>query len=350
MYAVAGLRIPTMRTRSCVVFLAATFLASLSQAADPPQGGPPVSTGSGLTTRSGGRITLPQAGRGTQGTKSAASRTQLVLLGTGTPNPDPDRSGPSLAVVVDDVPYLVDFGPGVVRRAAAAFKQGVKGLDVKLLRTAFATHLHSDHTAGYPDLIFTPAVLERDATLQMYGPPGLQVMTDHVLQAWAADLDIRLKDIEPAKPVGYKVEVHEIAEPGIVFKDPRVTVRAFRVRHGAWPVAYGYRFETPDRSIVVSGDTGPDSPAADACDGCDILVHEVYSTAGFATRPPEWQRYHRVYHTSSSELSAIATRARPGLLVLTHQLFWGTTDEALVAEVRRGYAGKVVSGRDLDVF
>jgi len=339
-----------MRIRSCVILFAATLLASLSLAAGPPQGGPPVLTGGGLTNRSGGRITLPPAGRGTVATKPAASRTQLVLLGTGTPNADPDRSGPALAIVVDDVPYLVDFGPGVVRRAAAAFKRGVKGLDVKLLRTAFATHLHSDHTAGYPDLIFTPAVLERDATLHVYGPPGLQAMTDHVLQAWASDIDIRLKDIEPAKPAGYKVEVHEIAEPGVVLKDARVTVRAFRVRHGAWPIAYGYRFDTPDRSIVISGDTGPDDRVADACNACDILVHEVYSTAGLATRPPEWQRYHRAYHTSSLELAAVATRAHPGLLVLTHQLFWGTSDEALVAEVKKGYSGKVVSGRDLEVF
>jgi ribonuclease BN (tRNA processing enzyme) len=285
-----------------------------------------------------------------QAAKPAASRTQLVLLGTGTPNADPDRSGPSLAVVVDDVPYLVDFGPGVVRRAAAAFNKGVKGLDVKLLCSAFVTHLHSDHTAGYPDLIFTPAVLERDAALHVYGPPGLRAMTDHVLLAWAADVDVRLHDLEPAKPAGYRVTVHEIAQPGIALKDGRVTVRAFRVRHGAWPVAYGFRFDTPDRSIVVSGDTAPDDRVAEACNGCDILVHEVYSAARLETRPPEWQRYHRAYHTSSSELAAIAARARPGVLVLTHQLFWGATDEALVAEVRKGYAGKVVSGRDLDVF
>jgi len=339
-----------MRTRTSLAILAAALLASLALAAGPPQAKPPIQTGSGVTTRSGGRISPPPTGRETAPKKAAATRTQLVLLGTGTPNADPERSGPSLAVVVDDVPYLVDFGPGVVRRAAAAFKQGVKGLDVKLLRTAFATHLHSDHTAGYPDLILTPAVLERDATLHVYGPPGLQAMTDHVLQAWAADIDVRLKDLEPAKPAGYKVEVHEIASPDVVFKDARVTVRAFRVSHGAWPVAFGYRFDTPDRSIVISGDTGPDSPADEVCNGCDILVHEVYSTAGFATRPPEWQRYHRVYHTSSSELAAIATKARPGLLVLTHQLFWGTTEEALVAEVRKGYAGRVVSGRDLDVY
>ena len=279
-----------------------------------------------------------------------APRTQLVMLGTGTPNAEPDRSGPSLAIVVDDVPYLVDFGPGVVRRAVAAFNSGVKGLDAKLLRTAFVTHLHSDHTAGYPDLIFTPAVLGRGAALDVYGPPGLQAMTDHVLQAWSADMNVRLKDLEPAQPAGYTVNVHEVPEPGVVFRDARVTVRAFRVSHGAWPDAFGYRFDTPDRSIVVSGDTRPDDRVAEACHGCDILVHEVYSTAGFATRPPEWQRYHRAYHTSSAELAVLAGKAKPRLLVLTHQLLWGTSDQALVSEVRKGFAGAVVFGRDLDVF
>ena len=280
---------------------------------------------------------------------SAVPRTQLVLLGTGTPNADPDRSGPAVAIVVDDVPYLVDAGPGVVRRAAAAYARGIKGLDPKLLRTAFITHLHSDHTAGYPDLVFTPAVLERDAPLQVYGPPGIRVMTDHVMKAWAEDLDVRLRDLEPAKPAGYEVRAHEV-KPGLVYKDARLSVHAFAVPHGAWKRSFAYRFDTPDRSIVVSGDSGPSGQLASACNGCDVLVHEVYSTAGFVTRPPEWQRYHRVYHTSSAELATLAAKARPGLLVLYHQLFWGTTDEALVAEVKRGYEGKVVSGRDLDVF
>jgi ribonuclease BN (tRNA processing enzyme) len=280
---------------------------------------------------------------------SAAPRTQLVLLGTGTPNADPERFGPAVAVIVDDVPYLVDVGPGLVRRAAAAFARGIKGLDPKLLRTAFVTHLHSDHTAGFPDLVFTPAVLERDAPLEVYGPSGIRAMTDHVMKAWAEDVDVRLHDLEPAKPAGYEVRAHEV-KPGLVYKDARVSVRAFAVPHGAWKRSFAYRFDTPDRAIVVSGDSGPSEALIAACDGCDILVHEVYSTSGFVTRPPEWQRYHRVYHTSSAELATLAAKARPGLLVLYHQLFWGTTDEALVAEVKRGYEGKVVSGRDLDVF
>src|SRR5919109_1522533 len=84
---------------------------------------------------------------------ASAQTTQIVLLGTGTPSPDPDRSGPATALVVNGTPYLIDFGPGVVRRIAAASQKGVAGLSVVSVRVAFVTHLHSDHTAGYPDLI-----------------------------------------------------------------------------------------------------------------------------------------------------------------------------------------------------
>src|SRR5437763_3581773 len=80
-------------------------------------------------------------------------RTQVVLLGTGNPSADPDRMGPSVAIVVNDVPYIVDCGPGIVRWANAAARKGITGLAVPKLKTAFLTHLHSDHTIGYPDPI-----------------------------------------------------------------------------------------------------------------------------------------------------------------------------------------------------
>jgi ribonuclease BN (tRNA processing enzyme) len=128
-------------------------------------------------------------------------------------------------------------------------------------------------------------------------------------------------------------------------------VTAFRVPHGNWTEAFGYRFETADRTIVVSGDTRASDAVADACNGCDVLVHEVYSDAGFARLPGEWQRYHAHFHTSASALAALATRARPGLLVLTHLLSWGGVPlDSIAAEVRRGYSGRVVLGRDLDVY
>ena len=101
---------------------------------------------------------------------------------------------------------------------------------------------------------------------------------------------------------------------------------------------------------MISGDTGPDAHIEDQCRRCDVLVHEVYSEAGFAQRPPEWQAYHSKYHTSSRQLGAIASRARPGLLVLYHQLIWSSSEAELVKEVQSAYDGKVVSAHDLDVF
>jgi ribonuclease BN (tRNA processing enzyme) len=274
--------------------------------------------------------------------------TQIVLLGTGTPNADPERSGPSVAIVVNDIPYLVDFGPGVVRRAAAACQAGVAGLAVERLSRAFLTHLHSDHTAGYADLLLTPWVLERAEPLRVYGPAGLKEMTGHLLAAYQEDVRERLEGLEPANPTGCEALACEIA-PGTVYQDANVRVAAFPVCHGSWP-AFGLKFYTPDRTIVVSGDTAPTETIVEQSRGCDVLIHEVYSAAGFQMIPPAWQRYHAQVHTSSYELAQIATQARPGLVVLYHQLFWGVSEEALLDEVAVRYDGLVVSGRDLDVL
>lgn len=275
--------------------------------------------------------------------------TWLVLLGTGTPNADPDRAGPASAVVVDNTAYLIDAGAGIVRRAAAAARSGIPALEAPRLSRVFVTHLHSDHTLGLPDLMFTPWVLERAVPLEVYGPPGIREMVTHLEAAYAEDVRRRIDGLQPQNATGWEVRAH-VVEPGTVYRDSLVTVTAFAVPHEEWAHAFGYRFESADRVIVLSGDTRPSDAVVEACAGCDVLVHEVYSDAGFARRTPDWQRYHARAHTSASELAAIATRAQPRLLVLTHQLFWGTTPDALVAEVRAGYDGRVVSGNDLDVF
>jgi ribonuclease BN (tRNA processing enzyme) len=277
-------------------------------------------------------------------------RTQVVLLGTGTPNADPDRAGPCTAVVVDGVPYLVDAGPGCVRRAAAAARtKGVAGLQAPRLERVFLTHLHSDHTLGLADLVFTPWVLEREAPLRVVGPKGTKAMVEHLLAAYSEDVRLRLDGLEPANETGHRAEVTEIA-PGVVHEDERVRVEAFRVDHGSWKEAFGYRFVTPDRVVVISGDCRPTEALVEAATGADLLVHEVYSLEKWKTRPPVWQRYHAAFHTSTKELAAIAERAKPKRLVLTHQLFWGATPEELVAEIRAHYGGPVVSGSDLDIY
>lgn len=275
--------------------------------------------------------------------------TRVLLLGTGTPNAEPDRSGPALAVVVNGAAYLVDAGPGVVRRANEARELGVEALAPENLRTVFLTHLHTDHTVGLPDLAYTPWTLGREEPLRVFGPTGTEAMARHLEAAYAEDVRMRLYGLEPANESGHRIVARDV-EPGVVYEDDNVRVTAFPVRHGSWPQAFGYRFDTADRSIVVSGDAAPSPSVAAACSECDVLVHEVYSREGFLGRDPVWQRYHRSFHTSGPELGRLAAEARPRLLVLTHQLLWGASPEDLVAEIRTHFDGEIAYGRDLDVY
>lgn len=279
-----------------------------------------------------------------------APPTRVVVLGTGTPNADPDRSGPAIAIVTHGHAYLVDAGPGIVRRAAAAVREGVTELQMPKLDIVFLTHLHSDHTLGLPDLMLSPWVLDRTAPLRVYGPPGTADMVRFIDSAYTKDIDIRLNGGEPSNKTGWRSEVHEFTDGGVVYRDSNVTVTAFRVQHGTWDYSFGYRFETADRTIVVSGDTRPSDAVVDACHGCDVLVHEVYDAETFKKRPPAWQAYHKEFHTSSYELGALAARARPRLLLLVHQLYWGGTDADLVRQVGTRFSGRVVSARDLGIY
>jgi ribonuclease BN (tRNA processing enzyme) len=278
------------------------------------------------------------------------------MLGTGTPGPDPDRSGPATAVIVGDTPYLVDFGPGVVRRAAAAHRAGIAafGFGAANLTTVFLTHLHADHTAGYPDLILTPWIMGRRAPLEVYGPPGLKAMTKHVLQAWQLDIANRTNGMERLPAGGCNVRAHEIT-PGHIYRDAHVSVTAFPARHGEMKDAFGFRFDAPDRTIVISGDSAPTEAIVEHSRGCDVLIHEVYAQASYRNVTPKWQAYRRAYHTSSRELAAIANEARPGLLVLYHRGSPGaigrpSPERVVLDEVRQLYKGAVVTGHDLEVF
>jgi ribonuclease BN (tRNA processing enzyme) len=279
-----------------------------------------------------------------------AQNTRVVVLGTGTPNADPDRSGPAIAIVTDGHAYLVDAGPGVVRRAAAAAREGVDALQMPKLDIVFLTHLHSDHTLGLPDLMLSPWVLDRTAPLRVFGPPGTADMVRFIDSAYARDVELRLHGGQPSNPTGWRTSVHEFTAAGVVYRDSNITVRAFMVRHGQWDYAFGYRFEAPDRTIVVSGDTRPTDAVVDACRGCDVLVHEVYDAERFKQRPPAWQAYHARYHTSTYQLGDLASRARPKLLLLVHQGYWGGTDADLVRQVLTVFHGRVVSARDLAIY
>lgn len=294
--------------------------------------------------------------------------TKLVLLGTGTPNACPDNSGPCSAVVVNDHAYLVDFGPGCVRQASKAYFKGVDALRPDKLDIAFCTHLHTDHTTGLPDLIYTPWVLEREKPLKLIGPKGLKDMAQYIEKAYSADLDMRLNGDEPANLTGYQTDVTElekgIDDYGIVYEDENVKVNAFTVKHGHLQ-SLGYRFITDDGVIVISGDSAPVEIMAEKAKDADILLHECEYEEGLSQRTPQWQIYHRNVHTMSSGLARIAMQAKPKLVVTYHRIYHmniqdNTKDlqkemqirnEKILREIRdAGYDGNVINGEDLDIF
>lgn len=286
--------------------------------------------------------------------------TKVVMLGTGTPNPVPERSGPSVAIVVNDNSYLVDFGTGIVRQAEKANRKGIKALEAKNLKTAFVTHLHSDHTIGLADLIYTPWVLEREEPLKIYGPKGIKKMSEHLLAAYEDDINARMFGLEQANKTGIEVKTSEIGE-GIIYEDELVTVEAFLVDHPPFE-AYGYKFTTPDKVIVISGDTCYNSNLIKHAKNCDILIHEVISFTGVQLRDPKWKKYHLRVHTTSKDLAKIAAEANPGKLIFYHQLFMVAPDkngkmvteaereEEMINDVRLDYKGIVISAKDLDII
>ena len=305
----------------------------------------------GVATAVSVRAQSPQSA-----TPPASSKNgEIVFLGTGTPAPNADRQGPSLAIVANGKAYLVDSGSGVVRQANSAFLRGIPALRPAELDIAFLTHLHSDHTLGLPDLIFTPWIAERTKPLRLYGPEGTKEMAAHILEAFKADIQVRTTGLESGNTTGYKVDARDV-QPGNIYQDGNVSVKAFLVKHGSWKEALGYRFDAAGKSIVVSGDTSPAESVVEACAGCDALIHEVYSGRGqnpnkLSMPVEQWMKYESQFHTSAPELGEIAAKAKARMLILTHWTLLGNAKEDdMVREIRQKYSGPIVIARDLDVI
>ena len=254
-------------------------------------------------------------------------------------------------MTVNGVAYVFDFGPGVGRRIADAHGNGISGLAFSTITKAFLTHHHSDHTSGLPDLYLTSWMFQRHQTLDVFGPLGTEGMCRAIRSAYALDIAKRTMN-EPNAEGGDRIAGHDVS-PGLVYRDERVTVEAFDVPHGLWAPVHGphptlgYRVTTPDRIVVISGDTTYHDGMVDLYSGADVLVHEVFSSRGLDGRPDDWQAYHRAAHTSATDLGRVADAAEPGLVVLTHQLLWDADASDVIEEIRQMYDGAVEYGTDL---
>ena len=271
-------------------------------------------------------------------------RSRLILLGTaGGPTPKRTRSGPSQIIVVGDRGYVVDCGDGLARQMMIA---GV----FRTLRHVLLTHHHSDHNADYGNLLLLAWGDRLTSAVDTWGPPPLARMTRLFLEMNAADLEVRERD-EGRPPLAPLIRPHEIERAGLVMEDDRVRVTCAVVDHPLVPLAFAYRFDCPDRSIVISGDTRPSEALVQLARGADVLVHETLYAAAAPGAPGSALRKHVMdSHTTVEDAGRIATRAGVKTLVLSHFVPAEEppiTDEQWLAAASSTFAGTVVVGRDL---
>ncbi|MEO5569241.1 MAG: MBL fold metallo-hydrolase [Gemmatimonadaceae bacterium] len=280
----------------------------------------------------------------------AQAKSRLILLGTaGGPTPKPNRSAPSQVIVVNGVSYVIDCGSGVARQMILA------GLKLGSIRGVFLTHQHSDHNADVGNLLLLSWASDLARKVDVYGPPPIGRMMRQFLELNAADIRTRIAD-EGRPPIAGLIATHEMRGAGLVMRDGNVKVTAAVVNHPPVTPSFAYRFDCPDRSIVISGDTAPSDALIRLARGADVLVHEVMhvpSIEQIIVSEPNAKtlREHLIAsHTTTEQVGRIATEAGVKTLVLSHFVPGGfpfLSDEAWLDAVRPHYPGRLIVGRDL---
>jgi ribonuclease BN (tRNA processing enzyme) len=280
----------------------------------------------------------------------SADRTRLILLGTaGGPRPKVDRAATSQVLLVSGRAYVVDCGDGVARQLVSA------GVRLDALEKIFITHHHSDHNADYGNLLLLAWAGGLKTPVEAYGPPPLERMTRLVFELHQFDIETRIQD-EKRVPLAPLVRAKDVTESGLVVDDGRVRVRAALVSHPPIEIAFGYRFDTEDRSIVISGDTAFSKDLLELARGADVLVHEALylpgleRTAAQVANAPGLLEHIVRSHTTVEDAARLASEAGVKTLVLSHLV---PSDDPLVTEAdwlsaaKQHFAGEVVVARDL---
>ena len=300
----------------------------------------------GATTLAFSAYLFPRSGRGQD-----EKRSRIILLGTkGGPRVgEAGRSNPSTLILINEVPYVVDCGYGTSRQLIAA------GVALDRLRYIFITHHHSDHNLEYGALFYNAWITGLPIQVDSFGPPGLRRMTQDFFRYEKFDIDTRITDegrVNPRK----LITVHEFDKPGIVMQNDDVKVTSCRVRHPPITQSYAFRFDSKDRSIVISGDTAYAPELAEFAKGADVLVHEVMYLPGIEAlikRLPNAKRLREhlmAAHTLPEDVGRIAAQAEVKTLMLSHFVPGddaSITDEQWSEGVRKHFKGKVIVGKDL---
>jgi ribonuclease BN (tRNA processing enzyme) len=280
-----------------------------------------------------------------------AAGTRLILLGTaGGPRPRKTRIPSSQVILVNDSAYVFDCGLGVTIQLVRA------GVRLPSLRHVFITHHHSDHNAEYGPLLLTAWAAGLRTPVDTWGPPPLARMTELFLQMNQYDIDTRTAD-EGRVPLAPLIKPHELVQGGVIMREKGVVVTCALVDHPPVKPAFAYRLDSPDRSIVISGDTKRSDALIKLARRADVLVHEAIWPAAIERlltglyNAEALKRSILGHHTSAEEVGRVAAQAEVKSLVLSHFVPAEDpelTDEQWTNAVRRGgYNGPIILGKDL---
>ena len=290
----------------------------------------------------------------------------LVTLGTAAgPSLRPDRTQSSNLLTVNGAYYVVDAGDGVARRLAKA------GIDARDSGTIFITHHHDDHTAGLGTLLSIAWDRNPTEPIPVYGPPRTEELVKAAVQYFTISAEIRIADGGRIVPIAQVFFGHDVGT-GVIYQDANIKVTAVENSHfdfhegpaSGTHKSYSYRFETPDRVIVFTGDTGPSDAVTETATGADLLVTETSSCENrkqamindgrWQAMTPDEQagimRQATQGHMSLDVIGKMATRANVKTVVLSHLTARadGSNDYAPWAEeVKTHFSGQVIIAEDL---
>ena len=267
---------------------------------------------------------------------------EIILTGTGSPIPDANRAGPSTLVKANDIHILIDAGRGVVMRMAGADTLPL------FLRAVLVTHLHSDHICDLNDVITTHWIMSQgNASLAIYGPPGIKEFVTRQLHALEADIGYRIEHHD-ALTHGPKVDVVEL-EPGQSFELDDVFVSTAATEHAPVRPTLGYRIEHESASVALVGDTIPCEGVDDLAASADAYVQTVLRRDLVELSPNPLAQDILDYHSDVEQAAQTATRAGAKRLVLTHMVPAPTTEQypEWIALARKHFDGEIVIGEDL---
>ncbi len=292
----------------------------------------------------------------------------LITLGTASPSPRRGRAQSSNLLTVNGTHYIVDAGDGVTRRIAQA------GIDVREIGIIFITHHHDDHTAGLGTLMSVAwGIRQRTKPIHVYGPPRTEELIKAAVQYFTINAEIRIADGGCTVPIADVFFGHDVGT-GVIYEDANIKVTAVENSHFSFhkgPAAgkhksYSYRFETPDRVIVFTGDTGPSDAVTELAKGADLLVTETVSCEDRkqamindgrwqAMSPAEQEGIMRQAtqgHMNLEVIGKLASCANVKTVVLSHltQRFGSDDYTPWAEEVKKQFSGQVLVANDLMEF